>query len=197
MLQNGTKFQKKEVYKELNNFIQNNTPEDVKLVFEKMLNAISISFQDKVEMCRENAIDTCINALNLLEPHVNYLLTLVPSIHHRLCSEVILEPSEELRLKYIELVLLLIRRHNDLVVPYFSELVEILVKTVLDTAPDVKKKRCVCVIQLAEIGSSEFHPYSKNLILTLFEAVTHQHWRVRFPVIQSMVNILILIFHFS
>lgn len=186
VLQNGTKFQKKEVFNEFKKFIENNQAEDTKRIFEKLLNVISLSFQDSVEMCRENAIDICIHAIDRIEPNVDYLLTLVPSIHQRLCSDVMLEPSEELRLKYIELISLLIEKHKELILPYFSEIVDILVQTILDSAPQVKKKSCFCVVQLSEIGSYDFHPFSKKLIPPLGEAIHHQHWRVRVSVIEAI-----------
>nr|XP_014282402.2 dynein assembly factor 5, axonemal [Halyomorpha halys] len=191
ILQNGTKFQKKEVFKEIKGFLENNPAEDIKRIFEKLLNIISLSFQDSVEMCRENALDICIHVIGTIEPNVDYLLTLVPAIHQRLCSDTMLEPSEELRLKYIELISLLIEKHKDLIVPYYSEMVDILVQTILDSAPQVKKKSCYCVIQLSEIGSYDFHPLSKKLIPPLAEAIHHQHWRVRVSVLEA-IEILIL-----
>lgn len=186
ILQTGDKFQKKQIFSDMVVFFRNCAPDILETKFNNLLISISIAFQEKAEMCREGAINACIEAVGKLEPNVEYVSSLVPAIHSRLCSENLLEPSEELRLKYIELASLLIETHHDLVMPYLEDLLEILAQGIFDSAPEVKKKSCFSSIQLARLSALKYNVHLKKLVQPLSSAIKHQHWRVRVAVIEAL-----------
>jgi dynein assembly factor 5 len=134
-------------------------PTDPQLASSLLLNGLATSllscWSDPSENSREYAVSLLFKyflrlltfrlTLSAAEPHA-LLAAIVPVLHARLATPIIMESSEEIRL-------LLLKNTNELVLlcqdkasPFIQELSEIIMRTLHDPFPDVKKVLYVKVI---------------------------------------------------
>ena len=102
------------------------TGEDVapdRSVVEAIIRPLLRVFSDPVEKCRELAILTVSELFESTEQPSSFLQCVIPTLVQRLAQPEITEPSEELRLKLVELVHSVIYRGNVHVTPYLNDLV--------------------------------------------------------------------------
>ena len=82
-------------------------------------------FSDPVEKCRELAIVLVTDWVNSLPEPCDLLQHVVPTLVQRLGQPDIVEPSEELRLKLVELLILLVDLTTTKTAPYLDDCVRI------------------------------------------------------------------------
>lgn len=153
---------------------------------EDVLKAIIWCFGDQSEACRESAV-TLLRDL-LLEDvglHVNLTL-LVPVLSRRLGAIELIEPSEEVRCSLVELLNAVLKRVQKGILPFFNDIVQILVKTIVDPYPKIKRESCECVSALAFAIPENFHMQSESLVKPLIQILTHQQYRVRVSAILAL-----------
>ena len=92
-------------------------------VVEAIIRPLLRVFSDPVEKCRELAIRTVSEVLQLTQEPYSFLQFVIPTLVQRLAQPEISEPSEELRLQLIELTRSTIDRCNIHVAPYLNDLV--------------------------------------------------------------------------
>jgi len=92
-------------------------------VVEIIIRPLLRAFSDSVEKCRELAIITVIEVFESTQEPSSLLQCVIPTLVQRLAQPEIVEPSEELRLKLVELMHSAVQRCNVHVAPYLDDLV--------------------------------------------------------------------------
>ena len=112
------------------------------------------------------------------------LALLLPAFVQRLGMNDIVEPSEEIRLKSVSLLLELCRGPR--LGLYLNEWINILKRTIIDPYPEVRKVSCELTSKLAKQCQDKFHMMSETLVKPLFETMKHQHAKVRLEAVQAL-----------
>ncbi|XP_017669116.1 PREDICTED: dynein assembly factor 5, axonemal [Lepidothrix coronata] len=140
---------------------------------------------DAAERCRELALQLLQHGLSHGERPCEALPVLLPVLAQRLCPPPAAEPSEELRLGLVQLLLLLLQRCGPAAAPYLGDIVRVLQATLLDHYAEVRRESCRCAVACAQAMPEHFHMQSESLIKPLMQTISHQHYRVRVDVIQA------------
>ncbi|NXN93371.1 DAAF5 factor, partial [Rhinopomastus cyanomelas] len=140
---------------------------------------------DVTERCRELALQLLCHGLSHGDRPAEALPVLLPVLAQRLCPPQGAEPSEELRLGFVQLLGLLLQRCGAALRPYLDEVVRILQTTLLDHYAEVRRESCRCAVACAQALPEHFHMQSESLINPLMQTISHQHYRVRVDVIQA------------
>lgn len=123
------------------------------------------------------------------ETSIDKILALImPAFVQRLGMNDIVEPSEEIRLKSINILAELCRIYpngNKLAL-YLNEWVIILKRTIIDPYPEVRKLSCELTSKLAAKCHEKFHMMSESLVKPLIETMKHQHAKVRVEAINAL-----------
>lgn len=137
------------------------------------------------------------------ENSIDKLLSLLmPALVQRLGTNDIIEPSEEIRLKYVSLLFDICRMYSNgnKLALYLNEWVAILKRTIIDPYPEVRKLSCELTSKLSAKCHEKFHLMSENLVKPIIETMKHQHAKVRVEAINALgkyfVAFFILIFFF-
>jgi len=137
-------------------------------------------FNDKSEACRELAVKVVTEIISTLDQEEDYFTYLMPALLQRLGGQEIVEPSEEVRLLEVSLLHCVINKYNPALLPsYLNDVIQILVKTLVDPYPKIKSESCKCAADLAETIPRHFYSQSQFLIAPVLQSITHQHYRVR------------------
>ncbi|XP_077300483.1 dynein axonemal assembly factor 5 isoform X2 [Arctopsyche grandis] len=161
--------------------------------FNALHSSLTTCLADETESCRQLTINILSEMLARLPPS-DYILTyVVPAIKNRITSTPP-ESSEELRHALIKLLNSVIVRygHSETVflVPFFDDLVEILVKAASDDCPDVKKETCETVANMANAAPKDFHMRSETLCMAILAVFQHRHFKVRVAAVQCIGTIV-------
>ncbi|KAK9509015.1 hypothetical protein O3M35_006430 [Rhynocoris fuscipes] len=191
ILQSNDRLAKKQAFREIKNTVKAASGDELKELYDKLANILRICFRDRVESCREDAIQITYDFIKRLDLQVTYLTTLIPAIHSRICREEDYEYSEEIRHSHVKFLALLIDRYERFIAPYTKDILEILSKLIADEAPHVKKSSCACLIKCANTSPCEFFSYTKLCIKPLINNLNHQHWRVRVATIEAIEWIML------
>jgi dynein assembly factor 5 len=144
-------------------------------------------FNDKSEACRELAVKVVTEIMSSLDQEEGYFTYLMPVLLQRLGGQEIVEPSEEVRLLEVSLLHCVINKYNPTLLPsYLNDIIQILVKTLVDPYPKIKKESCDCAADLAETIPRHFYSQSQSLVTPILQSVTHQHYRVRIVAITAI-----------
>ncbi|ESO05753.1 hypothetical protein HELRODRAFT_111152 [Helobdella robusta] len=148
-------------------------------------------FNDPIEKCREIAISIVVQGLETMPEPEELLQYIFPIMIKRLAQSEVVENSEEIRLRLVKMLILVIHSCKKNVAPYTGDIIKILEQTIIDTYPEVKKASCECVSSLAETVSSQFYSHSEPLIKPLSITITHQHSKIRVAVIKALGSTVI------
>ncbi|XP_076657670.1 dynein axonemal assembly factor 5-like [Halictus rubicundus] len=191
MLQSEEKKRRTQGLKEILQILR--TPQSESEIIE-LWNAVNKSLHkivtDSAEICRDNAVEIFQLLLANLTPHDNYILYLLPILSRRLGSQELIENSEEVRLKCIILLKLLILKYNNLLASYVDDLIKILLRTISDNYPLVKRESCACVSEFARNLSRHFYAHSEQFIKPILGNLSHQHYRVRIASIKTIGDLI-------
>lgn len=119
-------------------------------VFSTLLKPLLKCLSDPMERCRETAIAVITEFIRCVPKPEESLPYIVPCLAQRLGDKEILEPAEELRLLTVEMLTLIVEVCGKNLVPYLSEMINILQRTIVDPFPDVKRESCKCTVKFAE-----------------------------------------------
>nr|XP_033333004.1 dynein assembly factor 5, axonemal isoform X1 [Megalopta genalis] len=145
---------------------------------------------DAAEICRDNVLEIFQLFIANLTPHDNYILYLLPILSRRLGSQELIESSEEVRLKCVTLLKLLILKYKHLLASYIDDLIKILIRTISDNYPLVKRESCACVSEFAKNLSRHFYAHSEKFVTPILGNFSHQHYRVRIASIKSIGDLI-------
>jgi len=144
-------------------------------------------FNDKSEACRELAVKVVTEIVSSLDQEEDYFTYLMPALLQRLGGQEIVEPSEEVRLLEVSLLHRVINKYNPALLPsYLNDVMQILVKTLVDPYPKIKSESCKCAADLAETIPRHFYSHSQSLITPMLQSITHQHYRIRIVAITAI-----------
>ncbi|GFG28909.1 hypothetical protein Cfor_12253 [Coptotermes formosanus] len=148
-------------------------------------------FNDKSEACRELAVKVVTQIISSLDQEGDYFTYLMPALLQRLGGQEIAEPSEEVRLLEVSLLHCVINKYNPTLLPsYLNDIIQILVKTLMDPYPKIKRESCECAADLAETIPRHFYIQSESLITPMLQSVTHQHYRLRIVAITAIGKVI-------
>uniref|UniRef100_UPI0037E7320A dynein axonemal assembly factor 5-like n=1 Tax=Semicossyphus pulcher TaxID=241346 RepID=UPI0037E7320A len=154
-------------------------------VFAALLKPLLKCLSDPMERCRETAITTISEFIRCVPKPEESLPYLMPCLAQRLGEKDILEPAEELRLSAVEMLSLTLEVCGKHLALYLNDMINILLKTIVDPFPDVKRESCKCTVKLAKCLPEHFHMQAESLVKPLMQTIAHQHSRVRVSVIEA------------
>lgn len=139
---------------------------------------------DGSEACRESAIQlmrvlVCLKCVDDIAP-------IIFIIHKRIGNVTLLENSEEIRLLYVQLLWDIIKNNGQSILPCLDDIVSILVKSIVDPCPAVKKDSCLCVVDLVNATKIHFHMVAELLVEPLLKTINYHQSAVRYTAIQSL-----------
>ena len=161
-------------------------PTDLQQALKEIVKPLLQVLSDPVEKCRDLSLCFMADCLQVVPEPYNFLSFIIPVVVQRLGQQDIVEPSEELRLSLVKLLLLLVESCKKKMGPYVDDMVKILQRTIIDPYPEVKKESCHCASALAKAVPEFFHMQSETLIKPLLMSISHQHSRVRVDVIKTI-----------
>ena len=161
-------------------------PMDLQQTLKEIVKPLLQVLSDPVEKCRDLSVCFMADCLQAVPEPYNFLSFIIPVVVQRLGQQDIVEPSEELRLSLVKLLLLLVESCKKKMGPYVDDMVKILQRTIIDPYPEVKKESCHCASALAKAVPEFFHMQSETLIKPLLMSISHQHSRVRVDVIKTI-----------
>lgn len=157
-----------------------------------VLGLIVETFADEAETCRQRAVNLAILYVNSCQIHnEDVLLQLLSTVHRRVVTAEERESCEEIRLLYVDLLKNVILKQKLSISPYLKEIVECLVYFTSDQCPEVKKKSCECISELAK-AVPEFRLHSDNITNAMIKILKHKHYKVRVAVINSLCELFFI-----
>ncbi|XP_065191202.1 dynein axonemal assembly factor 5-like [Sycon ciliatum] len=180
---------------------------------EALLKPVLRILSDSVERCRCLAVDIIDKFLDIVlySSLKRTLPYIIPSLVDRLGvpqQQQVTEPSEELRLTMVEVLMKLITvadersrldcsttngpaEHAHLLSAYMDDLTNILVRALVDPFHDVKKVSCQCVQRLAAAIPRQFNMQAESFIKPLTQCLAHQHSKVRVEALHAMCTTIL------
>lgn len=145
---------------------------------------------DNTETCRDLTVGILKIFLEALPPNDKHIIYVIPIMSRRLGAQEQIEPSEEVRLKCVSLLRIIITKYKDLLAPYIQDVTGILARTVMDNYPNVKKESCKCISDYAKTLPRHFYSQSEHLIKPILNNFTHQHYRVRLAAVIAIGDVI-------
>ncbi|XP_046740664.1 dynein axonemal assembly factor 5 [Diprion similis] len=164
--------------------------DEVAEVWEIVHHNIVRALNDQAEVCRDFSIDLLKKFFGVLTPCDKNIIYLIPMATRRLGSQEIVEPSEEVRLNFVTLMSMVIKKYKDYLPAYLRDFITILAKTVTDNYPSVKKESCICISELAKTIPNPFYNHSESLVKPVLTNFTHQHYKVRVASVNTIGDIV-------
>ena len=155
-------------------------------VFSELVKPLLKTLSDPVEKCRELSAELIGEFLKLVPDPETKLSYVVPVLVQRLGQQEMIETSEELRLMLVGIAVQIVEFSGKNIAMYLDDFVKILVRTIIDPYPEVKKESCKCAAKLAKAIPEYFQEQSESLIKPLLMSLTHQHSRVRTIVVETI-----------
>lgn len=169
--------------------LQQSENETVKLwdIINKYLLRI---LNDSVEECRDRTLEIIKLFIINLASNDKYIMHLLPILSKRLGSSEQIEISEEVRLKCITLLKIIVLKYENLLALYIDDLTKILVQSLADNYPLVKRESCDCISEFAKNLSRYFYAQSQNFVKPILNNFTHQHHRIRIASIKTIGDLI-------
>ena len=168
---------------------------------EKISRSVYRCLDDPGERCRETAAEIVLKVINVTmnvkNIHLSYLF---PVLRHRLANrsgERSLEPSEEVRLSYLAIMIgilrkeLLVSSDQSKLFPYMDDVFAILKTTLTDSYGDIKSLSCEGVENAADVFKQDFHLMGNTLISPLLQCLSHQQKKVRISAVHAIGVVII------
>lgn len=159
---------------------------ELQLVFSELLKPLLKGFSDPAEKCRELSIGIVQWFLENVPCPEESLSYVFPILVQRLGQQEIVESSEEIRFKLVELFSLLTDKAGPKLPVYLDDSIKVLQRTLVDPYPEVKKESCKCASKIAKTVPQYFYSTSEHLIKPLLLSITHQHSKIRALVVETL-----------
>lgn len=154
-------------------------------LFFNTSNALVRCLDDSVEKCRELATQTITEFIETIDP-VPFISYLMPVFVNRYSQPEIIEPSEEIRLATVELILKICNISKREITPFVKDIVCILDRTLQDPYPEVKKISCKIIISLVENAERQVSYFGERITKSLAPTLQHKHSSVRIIALQAL-----------
>ena len=148
---------------------------------------------DSYERCRELSCDVLLSLLNRFEASEVQNIThcLVQILSRKLSTEDEYEPSEEVRLKMLGLIILLLDAFGIDVKVYSEDVVDICHQTLKDTCPSIKQKAAEIVSMLKDHHKMALKKKGIGLVEPLAKNLAHQQHRVRVAAVKALGDLVL------
>jgi len=154
-------------------------------VFSNISNSLVKCLGDSVEKCRELSTQIITDFVETIDP-VPFISYLIPVFVNRYSQPEIIEPSEEIRLATVELILNLSNISKREIAPFVEDIVRILDRTLQDPYPEVKKVSCKIIISLVENAERQVSYFGEKITKSLVPTLQHKHSSVRIIALQAL-----------
>lgn len=195
LLKGENKFQRKHALEDIlkKTFEMKSPIEPPKLleIWETVHKPVVNILSDQSEACRNIALEILKEFLCILPPRDRHIVYVIPILSKRLGCQELIEQSEEVRLKCVTLLKIIIPIYKDYLPACFEDLLTILTRTVTDNYPNVKKESCQCISELAKTVPRYFFSRSKSFVKPILGNFAHQHWKVRVASIITIGDVLL------
>ncbi|TPX57998.1 hypothetical protein SpCBS45565_g08096 [Spizellomyces sp. 'palustris'] len=141
---------------------------------------------DTVEKCRELSSDIILRFSESVDDVTPFLAYIVPAISARLSQTEIVEPSEEIRLLLVQLLVRLVNLTGAGFIPFVEDAVKVLQRTLQDPFPNVKKESCNLVIQLSRQTKKALGYHGASIAKAVVPCLQHRHSSVRTSGLQAI-----------
>jgi dynein assembly factor 5 len=176
--------------KDVRDLIETSSIDDDLLRF--LLKSVLPVLVDSMEKCRDVAVDIIQLLYSKCNINDDLISIVIMNLKNRLGQKEIIETSEELRLKFYELVFEIIEKSSKaLLNMHLDDLVPVLINSFMDNYAEVKKKGCQCSRLLSKKLNTMFHKQSESLIKPLLLNITHQHSRVRKDIVECIGDVIL------
>eukprot|EP01028_Stygiella_incarcerata_P000161 TRINITY_DN1024_c0_g1_i3.p1 TRINITY_DN1024_c0_g1~~TRINITY_DN1024_c0_g1_i3.p1 ORF type:complete len:898 (+),score=239.59 TRINITY_DN1024_c0_g1_i3:384-3077(+) len=149
---------------------------------ERLLRPVLKRFEDRIERIRESAVDALHLCIDASAKCSRFLAYIVPVLRLRIAGVEVLEQSEEVRLKLVNMTHILIHRtasEDEALVAYLDDVAEILKKMMLDAFPTIRRITFSIINDFAELASHRISLIAPTLCKTLMPSLRHQHSKIR------------------
>lgn len=160
-------------------------------VWETFNKPLARILNDPVEVCREMCVDIMKNFILSLPVQEKNIAYIIPILARRLGSQELLESSEEIRLSCISFIRVIMNKYRNHLNCYFEDLATILIRTVTDNYPNVKRESCQAISELAKIMPRYFYDHSQSFVKGILGNFTHQHYRVRMASVYTIGEVVL------
>lgn len=191
MLESEEKKRRTQGLKEILKILELAQPESELRLWDAINKPLLRILNDSAEICRDQALEIIklfIVNLTPMDKHVMYLL---PILSRRLGSHEQIETSEEVRLKCVVLLKIIILKYKNILASYIDDVVKILTRTTVDNYPLVKRESCDCVSEFAKNLSKYFYTQSENFVKPILGNFAHQHYKVRIASIKTIGDLIL------
>ncbi|OUM70216.1 hypothetical protein PIROE2DRAFT_37495, partial [Piromyces sp. E2] len=154
-------------------------------LFFNISNALVRCLGDSVEKCRELSTQIITDFFETIDP-VPFISYIMPVFVNRYSQPEIIEPSEEIRLATVELILKISDISKREITPFVEDIVRILDRTLQDPYPEVKKVSCKIIISLVENAERQVSLFGEKITKSLAPTLQHKHSSVRIIALQAL-----------
>ncbi|KAL6589033.1 ARM repeat-containing protein [Neocallimastix sp. 'constans'] len=154
-------------------------------IFFDISNALIKCLGDSVEKCRELSTQIITEFVETIDP-VPFISYLMPVFVNRYSQPEIIEPSEEIRLATVELILNISNISKKEITPFVEDIIRILDRTLQDPYPEVKKVSCKIIISLVENAEHQVSFFGEKITKSLVPILQHKHSSVRIIALQAL-----------
>ncbi|KNE59252.1 hypothetical protein AMAG_03563 [Allomyces macrogynus ATCC 38327] len=142
--------------------------------------------RDKVEKCRELSGQILTSLISDLMDVKSLLPTLVPALVDRLARDDQPEPSEEIRLDNLRLLVTLADKSGSMASLITADVCSVLDHTLVDSYPEVRKESCKAIVLLAVHAPAALRLHAEKLLKRLVPSLSHRHSAVRIVALQAV-----------
>ncbi|KAJ3355712.1 HEAT repeat-containing protein 2 [Entophlyctis luteolus] len=167
-------------------------PKQTSSIFAALANPLLRCFSEPVEACRESSIGIVDALVSKSDDLLSVLPHLIPAISSRLAQPDIVEPSEEIRLLLVRLLLAIVEKTKQVFGPGVDETVKILNKTLTDPFPEVRKESCSLIIALSNHTPQTLTLHCSPLAKSLTPSLQHRHAAVRIQSLKALQALAIV-----
>ena len=147
---------------------------------EDLIRAILKCFNDKYERCREFSTEIAILFVKKhkedMKQHLPYIFQI---FFRRLSVEEEYEPSEEVRMRLMTLLSTIFETYPSDLNMYVEDTIEVIINTLEDKCPDIKKQAAENLIRIAGTNKKVFYARGENLVAPLARNISHRQASVR------------------
>lgn len=152
-------------------------------------------YADRFESVRGHAVQAVSAFLGRLPPLDFHLLNVVSTLAERMGQSETVEPSEEIRLLYIEQLHLMLRKYAKMgnvgvFRECYSQVVKVLIKSIKDDYAAVQREGCATLVELSRVADTmELRPFTESLAVSLYTMLNHRHSAARISAVEALGRI--------
>ncbi|TDG46351.1 hypothetical protein AWZ03_007240 [Drosophila navojoa] len=149
-------------------------------------------YGDRYENVRDRAVLAVSAFLKRLPPLDFHLLNVVSTLAERMGQTETVEPSEEIRLLYIQQLHLMLRKYAlmgnvGVFRECYPQVIKVLIKAIKDAYAAVQREGCATLVQLCRVAdTAELRPFTEPLAVALYGMLNHRHSAARIAAIEAI-----------